>query len=564
MKRYIILLLYLSSFSLLFAAELDYKSLLPKLDEAIDSSRSFVEKRKARISMLKRQIDNTLAGEQRYGLSMKLFDEYKSFVNDSAVHYIEQCVSIAGRIGRKDLEGMSLSLLAYQCSNTGMYNEALEMLRRVGRGRLGKDGLIKYYLAYYHVYNEMGYYSIAKSLSADYYARSSLYRDSLYSVADRYSDDYMMVRTMDLFASGRYDEALKLNDVWVSVAAEDTRRMAIVAYYRQLMCYAKGDVSGTKYWLAVSALNDVGNAVMDQASLWTLAELLCKDGDLNRAYKYIRFSWDTATMFGARVRSQQVMPVLAVIEQDYLAEISNSNSKLRLFVTLVTLMAVLLLFLLIYVNRQRHRLLTARRELKDINKRLDKLNQDLKNANASLDDRNRELSSANTEMALTNAKLNDSNRVKEKFIGKFMVLCSSYIDKMDTLRKSVNKMAKARKLDEIVAWSKSTELKDKEIDELLANFDEAFIFLFPDFVNDFNALLREECRIVPPEKGRLNTSLRIFALIRLGIDDSSRIAEFLHYSVNTIYNYRARVKNGALNDRDDFEKNVRLLGLGNH
>ncbi len=143
-----------------------------------------------------------------------------------------------------------------------------------------------------------------------------------------------------------------------------------------------------------------------------------------------------------------------------------------------------------------------------------------------------------------------------------MVLCSRYIDKMDTLRKSVNKMTKARKFDELITWSKSTELKEKEIDELLANFDEVFLFLFPNFVEDFNALLREDCRIIPSEQGRLNTSLRIFALIRLGIDDSSRISEFLHYSVNTIYNYRARIKNGAQSDRENFERNVKLLGLG--
>ena len=167
---------------------------------------------------------------------------------------------------------------------------------------------------------------------------------------------------------------------------------------------------------------------------------------------------------------------------------------------------------------------------------------------------------SNRNLHDSNLKLNESNRVKEAYIGRFIGLCSLYIDKMDDYRKKVNKMMKNKQLDELFSMTKSTELKEKEVDELYENFDAVFLHLFPDFVIDFNSLLRVEDRVQLNERGKLTTPLRIFALIRLGIDDSSKIAEFLHYSVNTIYNYRAKIKNGALGDRVNFEKEVKELG----
>ena len=120
---------------------------------------------------------------------------------------------------------------------------------------------------------------------------------------------------------------------------------------------------------------------------------------------------------------------------------------------------------------------------------------------------------------------------------------------------------KNKELEDLFRMSKSTELKEKELEELYQNFDSVFLHLFPNFVNDFNALLQPEMRVTPKEENRLTTEIRIFALIRLGIEDSSKIAEFLHYSVNTIYNYRARIKNGALDNRENFERRIKALGM---
>ena len=143
-----------------------------------------------------------------------------------------------------------------------------------------------------------------------------------------------------------------------------------------------------------------------------------------------------------------------------------------------------------------------------------------------------------------------------------MRLCSSYVDRLDDFRRKVGRMLKNRQLEEIHDLTRSSQYKDQELDELYANFDSAFLHLFPNFVDAFNELLKPEERVLLDDKLRLNTTVRIFALIRLGIDDSSKIADFLHYSVNTIYNYRARVKNASLVDRDTFEERVKNIGTG--
>ena len=160
----------------------------------------------------------------------------------------------------------------------------------------------------------------------------------------------------------------------------------------------------------------------------------------------------------------------------------------------------------------------------------------------------------------SNDKLNESNGVKEEYIGQFLGACSHYIDKLDKLRLHVNKMVKNREYQELYSMTRSSELKEHELGELYANFDKVFLHLFPDFVEDLNSLLKPEAQIHLTDAAKLPAMVRVFALIRLGIDDSTKIAEFLHYAVNTIYNYRAKLRNGAIGERNEFEKNVKELG----
>jgi hypothetical protein len=285
-----------------------------------------------------------------------------------------------------------------------------------------------------------------------------------------------------------------------------------------------------------------------------LADILNNDGDLDHSYKYIRFTWDCNNRFNTRMRSWQITPILNVIEKNYQSAVEHNTKVLWLSIIVVSILALWLLGVLLFLHRRNRQLDTARNELKVSNEQLSTLN-------AQLSTQKEELSTLNAQLSTLNSQLSESNQVKEEYIGRFMSLCSQYIDKLDDYRKMVNKKMKNKELDELYRLSKSSELKEQEVEELLQNFDSVFLHLFPNFVNDFNALLQPEMQIHPKSENRLVTEIRIFALIRLGIEDSSKIAEFLHYSVNTIYNYRARIKNGALDNRESFERRVKMLGM---
>jgi hypothetical protein len=165
----------------------------------------------------------------------------------------------------------------------------------------------------------------------------------------------------------------------------------------------------------------------------------------------------------------------------------------------------------------------------------------------------------NEQLSETNTDLSEANHIKEKYIGYFLGLCSTYIDKLDDYRKMVSKKLSGGQTAELGRLTRASDLKETELEELFSNFDKMFLHIYPDFVDEFNNLLMDDEKIIP-KKGELNTELRIYALIRLGVEDSSMIAKFLGYSVNTIYNYRAKVKNKTKISRDNFETTVRRIG----
>lgn len=300
----------------------------------------------------------------------------------------------------------------------------------------------------------------------------------------------------------------------------------------------------TKY-LCLSAISDIHSAIRDHASLWILAQLLYENMDMKRAYQYMRFSWNDTKLYNARLRSWQSADALSLIDKTYQAMIESQNDSLKRSLFLISALLILLVFAISYIYWQMKKLAYARNNLQIANKRLNKLNEELKQMNVCL--------------STTNTELSESNLIKEEYIARFIKLCSTYINRLDTYRRMVNKKISAGQLAELLKITHSQDILDEELKELYANFDTAFLHLFPNFVKKFNELLKDDEQIILKKHELLNTELRIFALIRLGIEDSSQIAEFLRYSVNTIYNYRAKVKNKACGSREDFEDLVRRI-----
>ena len=540
------------------ATKKDYQSLLLEIDQAIEQSPEIVGQYERQIEETRQQYLHARQPQEKYEQAFNLYERYKSFMNDSALYYLSEAMHWAERnqeSGVRSQEwkarvGNCLALKAFQCSTVGYYNEALAFLKSIDKQQLDSVGLRNYYQSQMHVYGELGYYSIIPPMKEQYFKQQTLWRDSLFAQIDHQDADYLMYRIQELASRQQYEEARKISDQWLSRVDPDSRDYAIACYYRWMSSDNDDD---KKYWLAQSALSDVSHAVMDQASLLSLAELLNADGDLDRSYRYIRFTWDCNNRFNTRMRSWQITPILNVIENNYQKAVEHNTSVLRMSIIVVSILALLVLAALFFVHRRNQQLASARNALKTSN-------DELASANSLLATQKDELATLNSQLSIVNAQLTESNRVKEEYIGRFMSLCSQYIDKLDNYRKMVNKKMKNKELDDLYQISKSSELKEKELEELYENFDTVFLHLFPNFIDDFNALLLPEVQVQPKEN-RLTTDIRIFALIRLGIEDSSKIAEFLHYSVNTIYNYRARIKNGALDNRESFERRVKLLGM---
>lgn len=539
MKKLLLCIIIYAGITGKTVAKHNIDSLMNVLDNEVENYDQYVQKYNESITTFKENIRYARTDQERYELNKHLFYSYQAFQNDSALHYLNECRKYAQRMGRKDLEGEILARQAFQLSTVGMYYESRELLHLIDASVLAKEGRLEYYNARIHLYHELSYYTNVDWIRQKYKAMEYLLIDSLPFVAGKTDDVYYKWKGFYYYEKEESERALKLFKEWVDRAQPGSREFATAAFFMYLINARLQNQEEVKYWLVVSAITDIRNSIMDQASLWTLANILAQEGDVKRAHSYITYSWDAATQFQTKVRSGQISPILSMIETSYQTKIREQNMWLTVAVVVVSLMLILFIGLLWYVNRQRKYLHSTRNELRTIND---------------------ELQNVNTELKLSNVKLNESNRVKEEYIGRFLGLCSLYIEKIEEQRKRVNKMVKAKQYDDLYNATRTTETKKKDLEELYSNFDAAFTHLFPNFVDDLNALIAPEERIMTKD-GRLTTTIRIFALIRLGIDDSNKIAEFLNYSVHTIYNYRVKIRNAALCDRNEFEQKIKELGL---
>lgn len=534
------------------AASID--SILQCIDKAISVSDQYVQKKKERIAYLKSRADQAETLSAKYELTYQLYTEYLPFVNDSAIYYLERCSDIALQMGDDSKAGGCLSLTALCCSNAGMYVESEAILKTINPEKLHGIDLGLYYYASGHISSELAYYGKFENMRRQYAETSTNY----FLLAQNYlpAGHKYHNQCREMLAQGRKDfrQALAISNEWLHNVKPGSAEYALISYYRYFDYKALGDSIQMMYSLGESVLADIRNAVMDQGSMWEMANLLMANGDVDRSYRYICFTSDCADRFGSRQRLSYISPLLSRIAQVYKAKEERSNRSLRYTITAISILSLLLLIALVYVHRKRNQLAITRDHLALSNNKL-------QDTNAQLSSLNNQLSSLNSQLTTLNSQLSEANRVKDEYVGRFLSLCSIYIDKLEDIRKKVIKRVKNRQYAELVELTRSVEFSNKESNELYANFDTAFLQLFPTFVDDFNALLKPQNRITQPDNNTLNTPIRIFALIRLGISDSSKIAEFLHYSVNTIYNYRANIKNGAVGDRTEFEDKVKKIGM---
>lgn len=489
-----------------------------KLDATLEQSSKYIEAHEQLLSREKARLREARSSRQQLNLCYRIYKDYAAFQTDSAIVYLNRCITLSEASGNTAFVQSCLALKATQFSIAGYYAEALTTLGKVERQKLDRTGWQNYYYALNHVYGEMASYTNDTLYRAEYFRKAGAYRDSIFRVFPASSEAALNKREEQCSSRKDFARALQFNDFRLKLAPAGSHTFAIAAYFRYVELSGMGSKDEALYWLTESAMADIRNAVMDQASLWLLAHELAKSGDIDRSHRYIDHAWQFANLFNARTRSWQISPILRNIDTIFQQKEAESNRQLILLIVLATVLLVVLAISLAYLVRQRQRLAEANRQL------------------------------------------DESSRVKEAYIGRFLTTCSLYIDKLDKLRLAVYKLVKSHQYDKVLELTRTAGMKNKDMEALYEHFDEVFLNLFPSFVDQINTLLRPDAQFVLNDPKRLTTPLRVFALIRLGMDDSTKIAECLHYSVNTIYNYRAKVRNGALGKRNEFEKKVKMIG----
>ena len=526
---------------------------LKELDKIVKYPEEYIQRKEQRIAEGKLKRQQAQTDEQWMEADAYLANEYKIYTADSALYYAREQLQLAEKSGKREIIEKSRMLLAEVRIITGMYWESLDLLANIDRRELPEEMLESYYHLYQTLYGAMRDYAIGEELQQEYEQKVALYQDSLLSLASGKSDGRVMIKANQWVHQGEYRKALNLLLPYYETLNPDSREMGYTAYavanvYRQM-----GEQEKEKEYLIISALSDLKCGVKEYISLRELAALLYEEGDIARAYAYMKRAMEDAAFCNARLRTIEVSQVLPIINEAYRLQRERQQRQMFIYLLCISVLALFLILLALYLRRQMKKLALAKKEVGKANEQLKLLNGELQLLNVRLSD-------SNTRLQLTNKSLAEVNYIKEAYIGRFLDLCSTYIGKLDTYRRSLNKKAMNGQTEELFRDLKSTQFVEEELEEFYTNFDTAFLQLFPDFVKEFNALLAEGEEIILKPGELLNTELRIFALIRLGITDSNKIAKFLRYSMKTIYNYSTKMRNKARGAREDFEQEVMRIG----
>ena len=546
MKKFILCLnLFFITFTLA-SAKGDLDSLFSVLDNKIKNNSIYLEIKNTKIEDLKAEKVNADTPQKRYSLNMLLYKEYRSYISDSAIYYLNQNFAIAYSLN--DIEKINETSIASATlfSALGMYKEASDIMENINRKYLDKQQIVEYYNSYRYIYSGLGQYTQDSRNRGQYWIKSNAYRDSVALMANHNSEEYLRIEEIKLRQDMKLDEALLINDKRLALVKMGTPIYALVTFNRSLIYRKKDDAAMEKRFLILSAISDIQSAIKDNASIPILANKLMQEGDINRAYQYVRFSLDNINDYNTRIRSSEILNIQAIIDKAYQKKNDEQKTQLRIFLILVSILSLLLAISAFYAYKQmRKGILITKRQ---------------KETNLELNDLNQKLHHMNKELRKINHEVVEANHIKEEYIGYFLDQCSKYIEKLDDFRRMVNKRIQTREIEILHKSTKDNSLKENELRELFSNFDIMFTHLFPDFIDKFNSLLQDDEQIILKKGEILNNELRIYALIRLGIDDSGKIANFLGYSVNTIYNYRTKTRNRAKISREDFEWTVKKIG----
>lgn len=572
MKRYILLTLILSLFVVQHAQsqsqpkeiELDKstQTLLCTLDDVIlNHKMQYREQRLKQINQLKVQA-RSATGYNKYNLYKEIFDLYSHFQTDSAQVYICKMRQLPAYKTDVVMQATLHIAQAEIMAVSALYAEALNELDKVPRSLINADHVdlrLYYYRIKRTLYGWMcTYYTKASEQHQLWEEKTMNYRDSLLSVETVKNLNRDIVLADKYNALGQPQQTINMLKPYAAQASEATPHPYVCFTLAQAYLL-KGNRAKGVYYLTLTAIADLHNATCEYQALPMLAQILFDNGDVERAYSYLLCSMEDASYCKAGLRSIEASNIFPIIDKQYKQREKEQRQRDHVLMYALVALSFVLIGVVLYLRKQMQKLREMRHQQTRNNAELAAANQRMHEANEKLQAALQEVKNTNEELQNTYSQLRMTDKVKEEYIARYLNRCRMYLDQLAEFRSSTLRLIKNRHFEEVANLLKRDLNAKVEQTQFYADFDAAFLTLFPDFVSSFNALLQPEHQLTVKKNGLLNTELRIYALIRLGIHDTTRIAHFLDYSTATVYNYRSKIRNKAICPPEEFEELVGKL-----
>lgn len=504
-----------------------FDSLLGVLKTEIERQDTYVNRKLNRIDALQKRLSGVKDNVEKFEIYNGLYHEYKTFVNDSAFKYSQLLRDVARDRGDPSLAGYANLKFCFVLLSSGMFKETFDTLKTIKSSTLADSSRIDYYrlsaraMADLTVYNKGPHF---REIYTELYTR---YTDSALMVSPSTSYSYDYIKSLIAQHRGNYREMLDIEQELISRHKLNYPQYAVFYYDVAAAYLSLGNEQKGIENLIMSSVSDIRGAVKENAAMYTLARLLHQRGDTENAYICIRQALKDAVFYGSRQRQVEINSILPIIATDRMNTAEEKRQRLVTYSIGVTLIVILVTFLSIVIYRQLKRLRAADAVITEANRNLKEYN----------------------------SKLMVSDRIKEEYVAYYFNMTAEYVNRIDTLRKQImSLLVNDKKKEALAILGKYNPGQERA--RFVKDFDQVFLRLFPDFVQQFNKLIDPSNPIVPENEGELISDLRIFALIRLGIHDNKKISEILNFSVNTIYAYKTRVKGKSIVADDEFLKRI--------
>ncbi|RVU02980.1 hypothetical protein EOD41_03335 [Mucilaginibacter limnophilus] len=507
------------------AQDVDADSLIRILKKEIANKKSYDLQKERSINQLKTKIQHLQRSEfsSRFNTYLRIFELYKSFKFDSAFVYANRMIKISEEHKQSEKVVQSNILLGFTLLNSGFYKEAFDIVERLDKTRMPHYLRSEYLILRSRLYSGIAEYNNDAYFTKIYYKQSEVDFKNAETVVP--ANEFEQTISKAFLPPSNRDKKLTPRYYYNYILNHNLGAHGIAMASTRLSFAYTGD--NKLFFLALAAINDIRSATKETLAIYLLGQELYEQEKTEDAYYFMQEASDNAKFYGSRNRQVQIESVLPLISTKLLAE-KQHNMDRFLNIALILLLIALVLFFLLFVYRgQLLRIKANELLIKDQNNKLQQINE----------------------------KLWESARIKEELIGLFLKSCSSYIEMLDGVKRKVIKAIKSEKYADLKFFAEGLHIEEEK-EKLYETLDKAFLKMFPNFVNSFNALLKKEDQIWPKSTQALNATLRIFALMRLGIDELKIVAKILGYSESTIYTYKFRIKSKSVISTHDFDRKI--------